>query len=125
MKIKTKKTMKLPQLIEWAWENGLKGEIFSIDQNEESGIYIATNSDFMLNSADFIRITDTFTVEVEEEITEDTEFKTLIEVTEIQNVFTHINTSINEINHDTVVEIHALINGRLNLIWTCEKGLVD
>ena len=72
MKIKRKVQKTLPQLIEWAWENNVKGEFFPIDQNEESGIYFATNNDFMMKNADFIRYDNTFTVEVEEEITEDT-----------------------------------------------------
>lgn len=72
MKIKTKKQLNLPQLIEWAWDNNVKGEFFSIDKNEESGIYFATNNDFMMKNADYIRYNNTFTVEVDEEIDEDT-----------------------------------------------------
>ena len=72
VKIKRKVEKNLPQLIEWAWNNDVKGEIFTIDQNEESGIYFATNSDFMMNNADYIRYNNTFTVEVEETVTEDT-----------------------------------------------------
>ena len=53
-----------------------------IDQNEEAGIYFATNNDFMVNNADFIRYNNTFTVEVEEEITEDTPLSMIIECDE-------------------------------------------
>ena len=73
MKIKRKVQKNLPQLIEWAWKNDVKGENFPTDQNEEAGIYFATNSDFMMNNADYIRYNNTFTVTTEEEITEDTE----------------------------------------------------
>lgn len=72
VKIKRKVEKNLPQLIEWAWENDVKGETFPIDQNEEAGIYFATNNDFMMNNADYIRYNNTFTVTTEEEITEDT-----------------------------------------------------
>ncbi|AWI44821.1 hypothetical protein BJG88_08750 [Staphylococcus nepalensis] len=72
MKIKTKKQLNLPQLIEWAWDNDVRGKMFPTDQNQEAGIYIATNRDFMMSNADYIKYSNTFTVEAEEEITEDT-----------------------------------------------------
>ncbi|MFI9043362.1 hypothetical protein ACIGHC_03300 [Staphylococcus saprophyticus] len=78
VKIKQKKTMNLPQLIEWAWDNDVRGKMFPTDQNQEVGIYIATNRDFMMSNADYIKYSNTFTVEIEEEITEDTVLPKLV-----------------------------------------------
>lgn len=70
MKIKTKKQLNLPQLIEWGFENYVTGALFSDDRVEakkirfEIGILVSIHGD--------IHKGDTFTVEVEEEITEDT-----------------------------------------------------
>lgn len=70
MKIKTKKQLNLPQLIEWGFENDVTGAMFSDDRVEakrirfEVGILVSIHGD--MNKE------DTFTVEVEEEITEDT-----------------------------------------------------
>ena len=97
MKIKTKKTMNLPQLIEYAWDNDVKGENFPIDQNEGAGIYIATNSDFVMTNADYIRYNNTFTVEVEEEIDEDTVLPRILVKTNYDDTAKEYNNSmINE-----------------------------
>lgn len=125
MKIKRKVQKTLPQLIEWAWDNDVKGENFPTDQNEEAGIYFATNSDFMMNNADYIRYNNTFTVEVEEEITEDTEFKSMVELTtdDLFGVWKH--ASISKWKNEHSKEFHAYIDGEFKCIWTHEKGLVE
>lgn len=125
MKIKTKKQLNLPQLIEWAWKNDVKGENFPTDQNEEAGIYFATNSDFMMNNADYIRYNNTFTVEVDEEITEDTFFKHLIKVTEDGEHYSTDFFKVRDLIQLGTEEIHAYIDGEYKLIWTHEKGLVE
>ncbi|MGI2311038.1 hypothetical protein [Staphylococcus cohnii] len=80
VKIKQKKTMNLPQLIEWAWDNDVRGKMFPTDQNQEVGIYIATNRDFMMSNADYIKYSNTFKVEVEEEITLTTPLPAMLHV---------------------------------------------
>lgn len=125
MKIKTKKQLNLPQLIEWAWENDVRGQLFPTDQNQEAGIYIATNRDLMMNNADYIKYNNTFTVEVEEEITEDTELD-LIErfIGAMGNVcYTSQKMSINKslrIAPDNITTTHFYIENddqELVLIW--------
>lgn len=82
MKIKTKKEMNLPQLIEWGWENPKQVErrTFKSDKRDSFGknaeIYF-TNCGHGFYTH---RVTDkdTFTVEVEEEITEDTVIPRLV-----------------------------------------------
>lgn len=76
MKIKTKKQFTLPQLIEWGFNNpGLaKGRVYQID--DENAIFVPYVSFPADGSGVKIPFTithdNTFTVEVEEEITEDT-----------------------------------------------------
>lgn len=141
MKIKTKKQLNLPQLIEWAWDNNVKGEFFSIDKNEESGIYFATNNDFMMKNADYIRYNNTFTVEVDEEITEDTvipKLMTTFKKTNLERGIGYQRVRIDEnypikvmLNkaeaHRELVETLHIVNddGNHTLIWTHEKGLVE
>lgn len=67
MKIKTKKQLTLPQLIEWALENGIKNTYY-VSENR----YIVTfdENGFLENAT--LPLNAIFTVKVEEDITEDT-----------------------------------------------------
>jgi len=123
MKIKTKKQLNLPQLIEWAWENDVRGQLFPTDQNQEAGIYIATNRDLMMNNADYIKYNNTFTVEVEEEITEDTHLDYLYVLTDAKDVhrctnFT-INTASKAIERNDLTFFTLVDN---DLVKICDKG---
>ncbi|WP_433912327.1 hypothetical protein [Staphylococcus sp. LKG3-3] len=107
MKIKTKKTMNLPQLIEWAWENGMRGEIFLIDSNQEAGIHFDGDCDFKMHNADFIRNNDFFTIEVEEEITEDRILPALVAVRKQHFASGNYTIHVTKINNKS---INALID---------------
>ena len=73
MKIKTKKQLNLPQLIEWIEINRRFDEEFASHRYN----YVHANVDGVLEfTGEFCE--DTFTVEVEEEITEDTEIPKLM-----------------------------------------------
>lgn len=73
MKIKTKKQLNLPQLIEWAWENEIKNERFiHSDSNPPEYVWVNENSEIEFDEDMILRKSDLFTVEAEEEITEDT-----------------------------------------------------
>lgn len=68
MKIKTTKQLNLPQLIEYAWDNGIDSRTFIDPEGgditfDEYGEVVDVHS---------INHHDTFTVEVEEEVTKDT-----------------------------------------------------
>ncbi|WP_437272688.1 hypothetical protein ACSSAF_06555 [Staphylococcus succinus] len=69
MKIKTKKQLNLPQLIEWGWDNGIYSKIFT----SPTGGNISFDEYGDIVDVYRIEPNDAFTVEVEEEITEDTE----------------------------------------------------
>ena len=131
MKIKTKKQLNLPQLIEWAWDNpNLSNGISFLSNGSESiRINFRFNPRGVLNldvlNGNNISNDVQFTLEVEEEITEDTEIKTLVEVTEFGNIHVHIEATVKEEKRNSSLEFHALLNGRLVLIWTQDKGLVE
>ncbi|EGQ3992784.1 hypothetical protein GC005_06660 [Staphylococcus pseudintermedius] len=76
MKIKVKKEMNLHQLIQWARENNVKGETFTSYYGREVKFY----SDDSFNTMEPIYHFDTFTVEAEEEITEDTVIPFIVEL---------------------------------------------
>ena len=66
---------------------------------------------------------DLFEIEVEEEITEDTKFYLLVELycrNEKYWSLNYMNSSINNVKDDTTISIHALIDGKLQLIWEAE-----
>lgn len=75
MKIKTKKTMNLPQLVEWAWDNPelIEGKIYLTKEHDRYSPYVQFSVDgYGVRTSQSISKDDTFTVEIEEEIKEDT-----------------------------------------------------
>ena len=125
VKIKRKVEKNLPQLIEWAWNNDVKGEIFPIDQNEESGIYFATNSDFMMNNADYIRYNNTFTVEVEETVTEDTVIPKMLVIGRFDGYEEVYNRKLNNFTQHLLSAYLIHDDGHMELIYDERKGLVE
>lgn len=70
MKIKQKKQLNLAQLIEWAWDNEIKDRKFLTDNYYRVGF--DRHGFIYFNSVSTMPLDELFTVEVEEEITEDT-----------------------------------------------------
>lgn len=110
--------MNLPELIEWGWKNEIKERSFISNDDkvtanfEDMGRFIADN----FTSSDV-----TFTVEVEEEITEDTEIKGLVELGndgDGTDFFQCNGSSINE-RKDFDSEAFYILNDDLTmtLIW--------
>lgn len=144
MKIKRKLEMNLPQLIEWGFNN---------PKEVESKIFESDNIDYFFNTAHVqfsndgcgvrmsssVSVDDTFTVEVEEEVTEDTVIPKVLNVfknttNRIRNdEESHIrrNVSVKEIKENSKDYIENdrlyIMNDDLTitLIWTREKGLVE
>ncbi|EGQ4343477.1 hypothetical protein EH550_04555 [Staphylococcus pseudintermedius] len=106
MNIKVKKEMNLPQFIEWAWENSIKHKEFTGSRN---GI---VEFDFRgWVRTDLIEPDEFFEVEVKEEITEETEIPTLIELFVSgygQIIHTYYRTSIRETIGEVVKGVDAL-----------------
>lgn len=124
--IKTKKEMNLAQLIEWASKKDIKDEKFY----SKNGCHISIDFRGHVFLWD-IRLNEIFTVEVEEEITEDTVFDKLISryvFISSKPCYAHsINTSIKEVIEDIKVATHIYLeneDNELQLIWTKEKGLI-
>ncbi|MDT0679660.1 hypothetical protein [Staphylococcus chromogenes] len=82
VKIKTKKEMTLPELIQWGWKNGEEQRIFhgskygSVCFNDDGWVIIETA----------IEQDETFEVEIEQEITEKTVITNLVEVYEYNEI---------------------------------------
>ncbi|HCT5251809.1 TPA: hypothetical protein OT052_000424 [Staphylococcus aureus] len=129
MKIKVKKEMRLDELIKWAWEKPelVRGEKFYPQGKSDSNyVYFHLFDERKCIMSDFMSTDDTFEVEVEEEITEDTVFDRLFEVYEIQEgVYksaSYGNTNINEhLKRDRIFPAKAfyILNDDLTmtLIW--------
>ncbi|MFQ3904473.1 hypothetical protein ABLV98_15540 [Staphylococcus sp. 50Mo3-1] len=123
MKIKTKKQLNLPQLIEWAWDNP---EISQYKMFEKIGAtmrdYVSFNSEENgVRVSGTVKPTDVFTVEVEEEITEDTVLpKMLIKFKNPDTYGRFKNDSINgfEIEEGNIEAFYILNDDlTMTLIW--------
>ncbi|UXU56830.1 hypothetical protein MUA95_09720 [Staphylococcus agnetis] len=68
VKIKTKKKLTLPELIQWGWDNGEEQISFRASNDGE----VCFHDDSWVTIETAVEPDETFTVEVEEEITEDT-----------------------------------------------------
>ncbi|PTL07514.1 hypothetical protein BUZ15_14155 [Staphylococcus gallinarum] len=126
MKIKTRKQLNLPQLIEWAMKNDMHERSFCGDRYGDA-VHFDENEDML---CDHVSLTETFTVEVEEEITEDTVLPKLVERwkhddegNEAFRYVEHDDKSINKVlfvNPESVEATHFYIendNRELVLIW--------
>ncbi|MDW4382516.1 hypothetical protein QI097_00480 [Staphylococcus saprophyticus] len=122
MKIKTKKQFTLPQLIEWGFNNpGLaKGRVYQID--DENAIFVPYVSFPADGSGVKIPFTithdNTFTVETEEEITEDTVIDEMLLI--YDNGVTHIaeNKNLSFISKGNLKSAYYMNDElRLILIW--------
>ena len=132
VKIKQKKTMNLPQLIEWAWDNpkSSRNKRF-VSENKE---FPYVNQYVIFNEVGYAEIensycygrNDLFTVEVEEEITEDTVIPRLITRNTHGGYNEWTNESVNGFNLTHVEAIYIPNDDlTLTLIWTKDKGLVE
>ncbi|ELF7057689.1 MULTISPECIES: hypothetical protein [Staphylococcus] len=128
MKIKVEKIMKIDELIKWARENpelSFGRKYYTTDKNDENFIYFGVFKN-CFKISDFILVNATFSVKVEEEVTEETKFDRLFEVYEIQEgVYksaSYENASINErLKNDRIFLAKAfyILNDDLTmtLIW--------
>ena len=124
MKIKTKKQLNLPQFLEWAWDNpkSSRNKRF-VSENKE---FPYVNQYVIFNEVGYAEIensycygrNDLFTVEVEEEITEDTVLDEMLLV--YDNGVTHIaeNKNLSFISKGNLKSAYYMNDDlRLILIW--------
>ena len=125
MKIKRKVEMNLPQLIEWGWKNEIEKRSFTSNGGkvtanfEDMGRFVADN---------FISSDVTFTVEIEEKITEKTKLWNFIELSSeglLGRTYLHKNLAIEDVKTDNSVAFYIIDDDLTpTLIWTKEKGLL-
>ena len=126
MKIKTKKEMNLPELIEWGWENSITNLSFR-GHDEEGHLVVASFNDKGEFTSEWrISKDDIFEIEVEEEITEDTDIPRLITRNIHGGYREWKNESVNSFNLMQVEAIYIPNDDlTLTLIWTKEEGLLS
>ncbi|UZW89834.1 hypothetical protein [Staphylococcus lugdunensis] len=123
VKIKTKKEMNLHELIKCGWENNVRDKVFSSD----CGGHVYFRLSALLEAAD-VGAYETFAVEVEEEITEETKINRLLvlknampENYEELNVFktnTYGNYSISEVKNEQSKAMYIINDDMtMTLIW--------
>ncbi|HFH2454877.1 TPA: hypothetical protein ACGJNM_001756 [Staphylococcus aureus] len=128
MKIKFKKEVNLPELIQWAWEypDLTKGKRFYTEnQDNENFVYFSSEDGRKCLVSEFVSADDTFEVEFEKDITEETKVDRLFEVYEFREraymSALHTNTSIKERLENTFFPTKAfyILNDDLTmtLIW--------
>lgn len=119
VKIKQKKTMNLPQLIEWAMENDIKVRVFESNPNFDGVTYrLGFDKGGDLYFEESLAPTLLFTVEVEEEITEDTVIDEMLTI--YKNGVTHITNdkSLNYLDKTNLKSAYTMGDDlRLILIW--------
>lgn len=128
VKIKRKVEMTLPELVEWAWKNDVKEKAFYSNVDGGSVYFDMVQTVSVEHSIDK---DETFTVEIEEEITEDTKLPKFLEIFAYKNLgygdensLIEENKSIKEIleeNEERLLitkAIHLVNNdGTHTLIW--------
>lgn len=128
-KIKVKKYMDLAELIQWGWDNKIKNREF-YSENGKKAIF---NSNGNFKPKVYFKPEDTFTVEVEEEITEETVITNLVEVYEYNEIMesaAHGECSITNALGEEVDNVSRLAFYMLNddmtmtLLWR-NGGMVE
>ena len=117
VKIKRKVEMTLPELIEWGFKNEIKNTEFVSNFFKKKSV-IFNLSGWAEFSDEYAYLPeDTFTVEVEEEITEETVFKRFYEYTKGQSFMIYEDTSISKIKDEVSKEFWMKDGNTLTLIW--------
>ena len=125
MKIKTKKEMNLPELIEWGFENDVTNTWYRASNVEEYILEVFFDATGLPQFSNTVNKNDTFTVEVEEPITENTVFELMIEIIDGYQNCLWERASVEDWKDEDSKEFHAYIDGKFKLIWTKEEGLVE
>lgn len=114
VKIKTKKEMNLHELIKWAWDNRVKSKKFV--SCSSTRVWIDENGWF---TSDMTMITpnETFTVEFEEEVNENTQFDELHEYVKEHGFTTWKYNNIKDVKDETSKEFWIMNGDKMTLIW--------
>ena len=122
--------MRLDELIKYVRENkktlfkNRVGITFSAKNNNEVTFY--QHGELTLDN--WISSVDLFTVEIEEEIDEDTKFGLLVEISKNDKKyfsFTHYNFRLNQVIDCDTDSVYALVNGKLELIYKRKEESIN
>lgn len=114
VKIKKKVEMTLPELIEWAWKNGVKEKTF-YSNIDRGSVYFDMVQTVSIEYS--IVVDETFTVEVEEEVTEETKIPEMLEIFVNGGGVKRVEKSINELKDDFSKEFWLKDGNTMTLIW--------
>lgn len=118
MKIKTKKQLNLPQLIEWAMENEITNTWFRASNVKEYISEVFFGATGLPQFSSTVNKNDLFTVEVEEEITEDTVIPKMLLVYASDDSHFIEDRSLGGLSKSCVEGIYILNDDlTLTLIW--------
>ncbi|MCG1388644.1 hypothetical protein K4S51_08235 [Staphylococcus epidermidis] len=117
VKIKRKVEMTLPELVEWGFKNNVKNREFS--RNHKYFKPVVFNSCGYVDFKDDYAYSpeDTFTVEVEEEVTEETKIPEMLEIFVNDGGVKRVEKSINELKDDFSKEFWLKDGNTMTLIW--------
>lgn len=114
VKIKRKVEMTLPELIEWAWENDVNKRTFTSSNN--TSVSFSKYGGFV-STIKYVFKDETFTVEVEEEITEETEIPEMLEIFQDNDGTQWFGNSIEQVKDDFSREFWLKDGDTMKLIW--------
>ena len=120
--IKTTKKVDFFELVKGVQTGIYKHGDYRVVGGNEGSVWVDLGGFILEEPDNKILFTDSFTVEVEEEVTEDTVFDTLVDVNNNDEVHIAWNDSISLYDKEQTKEIHALINGKLELIYERNDG---
>ncbi|MBF2319441.1 hypothetical protein H3923_10025 [Staphylococcus hominis] len=117
VKIKRKVEMTLPELIEWGFKNEIKNIEFVSNFFEKKSV-IFNLSGWAEFSDEYAYLPeDTFTVEIEEEITEETEIPEMLEIFQDNDGTQWFGNSIEQLKDDFSREFWLKDGDTMTLIW--------
>lgn len=127
VKIKTKKEMNLPELIEWGLKNGITSKEYTCDNKDGyKSVIFDLGGKVHLNRFQTYLADDKYEVEIEKEITEDTEIPKIAELNlcgydRHEELFMNENKSIKQLLNEVETNNKAfyIMNDDLTmaLIW--------
>lgn len=114
VKIKREVEMTLAELITWAWKNDVKEKAFYSNVDGGSVYFDMLQTVSVEHSIDK---DETFTVEVEEEITEETKIPEMLEIFQDNDGTQWFGNSIEQVKDDLSREFWLKDGNTMTLIW--------
>ena len=118
--VKIKKQFTLPQLIQWAIDNDIKHRVFESNPNFDGVTYeLGFDIDGDLYFEEYLTPTSLFTLETEEEITEDTRLDKLVVRYRNDDIYIFPQERIDDFKNDSSIVAFYIPNDdlTLTLIW--------